>query len=273
MPKGHWPGRRNWTPAELLELQELLSHGLTDDRIAHSLGRTALAIRLARKRHGIVGRRQLFLTTRGVAKAIGVRCSKTVAKWIRRGWLRARKGQQVGPHHEYYVAREALYDFLQDRRYWHVWRPDRIEDPEIKDWAAERRLERYLRPGEVAARLCVHQHAVNQWIHKGLLPAYRWGNWWLKESDVEAFRLPCERSRKGMIERRWTPQERLRLWAFRNAGCSWKQIGEALGRSVGSVSSAWRRFYKTESPESPESSESPESQVLDRVPPLPQPVD
>ena len=231
-----------WTPDRLLELEELLAHGTRDNVIARALGRTVNAVRLARKRHGLHSRRQHLMTLRAVAQAMGIPCAKSVAGWVRRGWLPARSGPLVGKGRERYVTLETLYDFIHTSEYWPTWRPERIRDARIKEWVRDLPRERYLRPGEVAARFHVGQASVNEWIHKGLLPAIRWGNWWVAESALIGFTPPYERSKKGMVLRRWTKEERLRLWTLRNDGATYAVIAAALGRSIGSISSACVRF-------------------------------
>ena len=187
-----------WTSGRLLELEEMLAHGVNDDAIARALGRTVNGIRLARKRHGLHSRRQHLMTVTAVAYAMGVPCSKSVAEWIRRGWLPAQRGPRVGLGRERYVTLEALYDFIQNREYWPAWRPERIRDARVQEWVRGLHRERYLRSGEVAARFFVGHASVNEWIHKGLLPAIRWGNWWVAESDLTGFKAPCERRRNGL---------------------------------------------------------------------------
>lgn len=233
---------RRWTSGDLLDLEDLLAQGRTDEAIARQLSRSVNAVRLARKRNGLRSRRELLMTLRAVANAMGIPCSKTVAEWARRRWLRARYGPRVGLNRERYVTLEALYDFIKNPRYWPAWRPERIRDARVKAWAGYLRHGRYLRPGEVGEHHHVGHRTVNQWIRKGLLRAIRWGNWWVSESDCAAFTPPCQRSKKGMVLRRWTKEERLRLWALHNDGRTLAEMAEALGRTIGSVHSALVRF-------------------------------
>jgi len=198
MPKGQWLRRTNWTPDRLLALEELLARGLTDDAIAVRLGKTVNAVCLARKRHGIPCRRKLISTQRGISRLMGVSCQKTVACWIKRGWLRSRRGARIGRHFERYVSREQLLTFLENPAHWHVWRPGLITEPSLRAWALDMRTVRYLCSGEVGRLLSVHHSTVNTWIGKGLLPAQRWGNWWIRESDLAGFIPPGERSKHGM---------------------------------------------------------------------------
>ena len=242
MSKGCWPGRGNWTADRLLELEQLLARGLTDDAIAVRLGKTVNAVCLARKRHGIPCRRKLIMTQRGVSRLMGVSCQKTVSAWIRRGWLHSRRGARIGHHFERYITREQLLTFLECPAHWHVWKPERITEPNLRDWALDMRTVRYLRPGEIAQRFFVHHKTVNTWIGKGLLPAQRWGNWWVRESDLEGFELPCNRSKRGRQRRCFSQSERLRIWQMREQGETWQEVADALNRPLGSVAGAYGRM-------------------------------
>jgi flavin-dependent dehydrogenase len=140
-----------------------------------------------------------MLTARVVAAKLGLGCSKAVARWIGAGYLRGRRGQGCGLYRMWYVKEEALLDFLEDPRYWHLWEPDRVE-PGLRAWVSEiRDGVRFLTTGEVGARFFVHHAAVNDWIHKGYLPAVRHGNWLVRESDLVGFVPPCERPRGKRI--------------------------------------------------------------------------
>lgn len=189
--------RYRWEANDLLALEEMIEQGRGDAQIGQALGCSAGAVNIARKRRGIRPRRKAMLTARAVARRLGLGCSKTVAQWIRAGYLKGRKGQRCGLNRMWYVDEEALLDFLEDRRYWHLWEPDKVE-PGLRAWLSEvRNGARFLTTGEVAARFYVQHPTVNGWIHKGHLPAVRRGNWLIRESDLLGFVPPCERSRKG----------------------------------------------------------------------------
>ena len=91
-----------------------------------------------------------------------------------------------------------MLDFLQDGRYWHLWEPERV-GPRLRIWVTEMRDGvRFLTTGQVAAKFYVEHATVNNWIHKGYLPAVRRGNWLIRESDLVGFVPPCERPRQGI---------------------------------------------------------------------------
>lgn len=213
MPKGHWPGR-NWTPDLLATVDELVSQGRSDTFIGKRIGRTATAVKVARKRHGIVGRTKVTLTSRKVAALLGIPCSKTVTRWIHQRNLSGRRNGRI-----WYISDEALQRFLEEPCYWHLWQPDRITDRDWREWAtALRRNVRYLTTAEVGDRLAVNHQTVNSWIHKGVLPAVRRGNWLIRESDLEGFVPPYDRPRAGYKMPAPIPQPIAEGWAFETYG-------------------------------------------------------
>lgn len=188
MPKGYWPGR-NWTPEMLAQVDKYLSQGRTDTWIGKRLGRTATAVQGARERYGLVVRTKQTNTSAKVARLLGVRCSKTVVWWIREGWLRGRRAGDV-----WHISDDALQAFLEDRRYWHLWDVERVTDRDWRDWARELRAgDRFLTTREAGDRIGVQHETVNNWIHRGLLPAVRRGNWLIREADLVGFVAPIDR--------------------------------------------------------------------------------
>lgn len=170
---------------------ELLERGWSDERIAAELGTTAIAVNIARKRHGIPSRTATLLSCRAVADRLGIPCSKTITRWIEVDWLRGKHGPVRGPYAQWQVHPDDLTAFLENPEHWHRWHPERIPDPALRSWAADfRRGVRFLTLTEVADRMCVQAGTVHQWIKKGFLPAVRNGNHLVRESDLDAFTLP-----------------------------------------------------------------------------------
>lgn len=234
--------RWKWSAEDLLRLEELLARGWTDRKIGEVLGCSAVAVQVVRKSHGIAPRSRVLLTARAVATKLGVRCSKTVVWWIRSGYLKGRRGQRAGPNRMWYVTEDALLSFLEDERYWHLWSLASVE-LSLRPWVAEiRNGTSFLTTGQVATRLCVVHSAVNQWIHRGLLPAVRRGNWLIRESDLQGFVLPCERSKKGKRPRRFSAQEDGQLLSLREEGKPLASIAACLRRPLGSCAGRLTRL-------------------------------
>jgi hypothetical protein len=237
MPKGYY-GDRNWTGAQLLTLEEGLALGWTDERIARAIGRSVTSVQLARKRRGW---RKPRLSAQAVAETMGKPCSKPVTKWIQRGWLTACKGERVGPSRKWVILQEDLIAFLENPEYWPAWKPERITLPWLREWALSIRQERWLSTGGVAKRLHVGHSAVHAWIQRGLLPAKRWGNWWVSESALAGFEPPCNRSKAGLTVRRFSKAERVHVHSRRGHGAKWQDIAADLNRSISSVFGAYQR--------------------------------
>lgn len=232
MPKGMYdiPGRRKtWTQEERWRVEEMVCAGRSSAEIARALRRSENSVHVYLARN--VKRKALRpLTARAVAAMLGVGCSKTIARWISAGWLVGRKGQRVGLDLMWVVDEDDVLSFLSSPDHWHRWTPDRIPNADLRAWATEARHEKYLTPGQVAARFCVVVGAVNDWIHKGELAARKYGNWWIPESALVGFVIPSERDRHGKTMRRFTTQEDAQLLAMVAAGRGWSATGRALGR-------------------------------------------
>jgi hypothetical protein len=84
--------RPPWTRADLMKLEAMIAAGRTDRTIAATLGRSPVAVNIARTRRGIEPRRKMLLSGQQVRRRLGLGCAKTVSRWIRSGWLRGRHG-------------------------------------------------------------------------------------------------------------------------------------------------------------------------------------
>ena len=180
-----WPLHRRFRVAELI------NRGYNNARIARDLDTTETAVKLMRKRYKLEPVVAHKLTARETARIMGVGCAKRVVRWINEGWLDGTQGYRQGRHRIWLIERVDLYGFVENEAAWHVWEPDRITDRHLRDYAMRVRGHvRYLTPGEVAERMYCQITTVNQWIHKGWLPARKWGNWRIDERDLARFELP-----------------------------------------------------------------------------------
>ena len=193
--------RRDWTPDEVDHFVMLIDRGDHYDTVARKLQRSGVALRVKAKRMGIaMTTRSTVLTCAEVARVLGLRCPKKVSDWITRGWLVAklRGGAAPTQHTTWAVQWDDLMIFLTNPLYWMAWQAEAITDPDLRAEMIALRADqpRWLTPGQVAQRCCVGKGAVNDWIHWGLLPAVRYGNWWIWEKNLEGWVIPAERSRK-----------------------------------------------------------------------------
>ncbi len=186
--------QRYWTEAAKQRCMLLVEEGLPNTLIAKRIGRSENAVHvfasrhLQRKRRGCPGYRPL--SARAVARMMGVGCCKTVTRWVCRGWLQGHRKLRAGPNRRVAVQYSDLLSFLENSEHWHRWNADAIKDSTLQRFVAETRSVRYLTPGQVARRFFVQPSSVNDWIHRGLLPAKRWGNWWIADGALEGFVPP-----------------------------------------------------------------------------------
>jgi hypothetical protein len=167
---------RDYTPEEDWRMAELLEAHTPYPAVAAALGRTEGSVRGRATLLGTPMTRANGRTVTAVSRLLGVE-SKTVAWWVREGWLRAvGPGTPMGKGTLRVVEEEDLTAFLEDEALWHLWEPSRITDPALRDWAtAERRGLVFLTGAQAGDRLGLSHHRVNQLIHKGRLRAVRRG--------------------------------------------------------------------------------------------------
>ncbi len=195
IPKRERAPWRPWSSTERDQLHALIDGGYGYDAIARKLkrSRNAIVVETKRRYHRVTTTPATW-SAHDVARLLGLGCSKTVSRWISRGWLKARNaGQEDRPL--WRVSLPDLWAFMENDQTWMAWEVERITDAALREWAQELRQgkPRWLSEGDVAARYHVTTAAVAQWIYKGWLPAVRYGNHWIRESELECWVPPCER--------------------------------------------------------------------------------
>jgi len=194
-PKRARPLFRRWSTKETIRLIDLVEQGIAYAAIAKRLKRTETSIRLRCKRIGVlITTTKATLSAREVAAHLGVRCSKTVSSWIRRGWLKASDAGARRPL--WRITWDNLTAFLENPTYWIAWQPDRIPDLALREWAQELRADEdpLLAHAVIAQRYNVDRDTVGQWIDKGWLPAMRYGNRFIPESALDGWIVPTDRN-------------------------------------------------------------------------------
>jgi hypothetical protein len=201
IPRGRGPGNA-WSWDEELKLIDLVEQGYGYDALAKRMQRTRTAIVLKCKRLGVrVTTTLATLSARDVALLLGKGCAKSVVRWIHLGWLKGRNAGGAGHKALWRVQWDDLTAFMANHNTWMAWDAERVTDPALREWALELRQAaggEWLTIGQVATRFCVDHAAVNQWVHKGFLPAVDYGNWWFWSADIEGWLPPCERSKAGI---------------------------------------------------------------------------
>jgi len=187
---------RDWTEEDLATLRSLVGRRSVE-AIAATLGRTPTAVRVRLKRLGLrqvkrAGRTVpgLGYTAREVAALLGVRCSKTVGRWIRAGWLVAtQRPIRYGAHLIWRVEASDLEDFLRDYRW--LYDPARIVDRGWAAFVAALPGAGYVGTAEAARLLPYTRGGIVQLIARGDLAAERWGSGWrIPVAAIRAFTPP-----------------------------------------------------------------------------------
>ncbi len=218
-----------WTPQETQQLREMVDAHRSYADMAAALGRTETAIRVRCKRLGMPLTKAAGMTIRQTAALLGVPCSKTVAWWCNKRWLRSHDiGIEVYSGRVRVVEMDELLAFMENPRHWHLWEPERIPDAGLREWASEMRAGvRFLTLGEVAERLCCTVGWVNVLITQGRIKAVRRGNWLVREEDCiyPEVSTPKGRKRQPTLTDNELAIVR-RYWGKRPAN----QISRMLGR-------------------------------------------
>jgi hypothetical protein len=186
---------------------------LPEEEIAIRLRRTQIAVhtRWTRELHlHPPSKRTDLLTPEHIAWGLGTD-SKTIHLLIDRGIL---PGRRLTTRRVIRVVdRHILVRWLLDPLHWIYFHPDRIgalkprgkrampENYDFRFWEDVARMvleawsrwdDEWLTPGQVARllRLSIGTRQVNAAIHRGTLPATRWGNWWIRKSAIPAGMTP-----------------------------------------------------------------------------------
>lgn len=197
LPKRGVGTGRPWTEDDVARFEVMIDEGRSYDWIARKLRRSRTGVILKARRLGHrVTTTDATLSARDAARILGLGCSKTVVRWIVEHGLPARNaGTKQKPL--WRITPDTLVAWLERPEHWMMYDPVLITDPFVRDQLARLRpaTPYWLPIGEAARQLGVTHEAVNTWIANGLLPATRYGNWWVCASDLATFTPPCERPR------------------------------------------------------------------------------
>ena len=110
---------KRWTPDELECLND--KFGLIADRtLARRLNRTEKTV-ISKARYYRIRATDNFSTARALAEVLGISCSHTILRWVKKGWLKGkRSGKSHGKHRLWCFTIEAVEEFLRQ----HPWLVD-----------------------------------------------------------------------------------------------------------------------------------------------------
>lgn len=207
-----------WTPEEDDFLRAKLGY-LSEAEIGRALGRSRIAVsnRWKRDLHLISPRRNPnWLTLEAFAHGLGMD-QKSVAKLVDRGMIPSRRLPAVvipGKALIRVVDCKTALAWIADPMHWLYFKPDRVgafrkqehrhaARPNVVFWRAARAAidarrrtwrDAWLSPTEAGALMGLPldregraTHQLNKAIRRKLLPAVRWGNWWILRSEARRF--------------------------------------------------------------------------------------
>lgn len=143
-----------------------------DASIAAHLGRSLWSIRLKAKRLGINHKSNVW-SSRDVARLFGID-GKTVATWIRRGWIKARRAPfGCGANRPWSVDADSLERFVRGMGWAYDWRL-MTEGEYLTNIARDlHKADPWLTVPEIARELGWHPGTVQRHVQSGSLPCQR----------------------------------------------------------------------------------------------------
>ena len=223
--KGKGTRSARWIQEEDHYLREKLGY-LTFEEIGATLGRTgnAIKIRQVRKEIHSPSNRPGWLTGNEVAKALGSDIH-SVMKLKRYGImpmdiLPGIKGMLQ-------IKKVRLYMWAINPDHWIYFKVGKMGDEHLKRLvmlAQSRWDDEWWSMGQVAKYHGIENRQINAHILAGMIPATRWGNWYVKRSDIVGYRF---RHRTGAVKT-WSPGADAFLLRARALGLEWGVIGRMM---------------------------------------------
>jgi len=217
---------------------------LSDDQIAEALGRTAVAVKVRRKRLGLptLSKAPQLLTGMGVSRTLGAEVH-TVCHWIDTGMLPGRlmpTQRQIR-----LVERVDLYRWAVNPNNWPLFKPERVTDPKLKrlielraarwgdEWWTTRRVAEYfgVTPKDVLRKIVIMRQLPGMQVINlsGRHSAPGWSNWFVKRSDVLAANLVFHRGKGSNACFDIPPEQREFLKLARGIGLTYPNIAKLVG--------------------------------------------
>ncbi|HUT74846.1 MAG TPA: hypothetical protein VM221_08430, partial [Armatimonadota bacterium] len=229
-PRPKAPPRR-WSTWEEQFLRDNMGH-LPYAEIARALGRTENALKIRRIRKGMPPPTRTLLTATRVARTVFGKDPSTIAFWIEKGRLPARR-MALRDRCVYLMTRSDLLAFMRNPQNWPLYNPETMPEGPWQATAARIRGDvRFLTTGEVARKYGMTATNVAKYIRQGRLPATRWANWHVREEDAERVFGGMRFIRRGRYRRRWHPTPRALgfLALAHSVGLTWGAIARMMKR-------------------------------------------
>lgn len=217
---------------------------LSDDQIGEALGRTAVAVKVRRKRLGLptLSKAPQLLTAMGVSRTLNAEVH-TVCHWIDTGILQGRR--MPGPRQIRLVERTTLYHWAVNPDNWPLFKPERVADPKLKrlielraarwgdEWWTTRRVAEYfgVTPKDVLRKIVIMRQLPGMQVINlsGRHSAPGWSNWFVKRSDVLSANLTFLRGKGSNAGFEIPPGQREFLRLSRAIGLTYPNIAKLVG--------------------------------------------
>lgn len=182
-----------WTEYELDYL--VAKYGLIKDlTICRHLQRSPTAIRIVALRKLRCNHKMNFYSATELAKALGVRCSKTLIPWVEANWLKARRSVlRAGEYRTWLFTEKNVVKFLRKMPW--LFDPKKMPEHYFRSIVrAEYEKDPWYDCKEAATLLgLTTDDVVRRYIDRGWLSAVKkpggpWqGKWIIRRSDIEKF--------------------------------------------------------------------------------------
>jgi hypothetical protein len=243
---GAWrPMLAHWLPEEEAYLREKMGEGeMTDAEIGAALGRSAEAVRIRRQKRGFPARskRPGWLTGHQAAKRMGWDVHKVIML-ASRGLLRCER--LPGQRGILTIREERLERWALDPVNWVYFTHEKVCDERLRR-LLKRRAERWgdawWTTGQAAAWHGVEAAVVQRAIERGEIPAVKWGNWWVRRSDMLRLGLYFAKNKGGGHVEAWSDEGDAFMTLSRAVGLSWQATARLMGRKH--VSFRWQRMWE-----------------------------
>lgn len=222
-----------WTEDEDRFLRDNLTR-MTDSQLAAALGRSEAAVHLRTVRDLRLPSRSKqpgCVTGNQAADMLGVEVH-VIMRLIARNLLPG--GRMVGERGIFVIRKQVLYRWAINPMRWpyfQAWE-GRVADPHLRRLIARQLVrwgDEWLTTGQAAAVYGrgIDDTDINRCIRRGIITGVRWGNWWVKKSDI-LNPLLVIRKGKGSDGYDWNPQADACMLRLRGEGKTYREIGRLM---------------------------------------------
>lgn len=210
--KGRYP-RRLWTPQDTAQLIEAVLEGLAPRGLVRRLRRSEMSIKSqVAKLGGFQAIRDSAICAvydMSTLLRLLDQPHHVVCYWRRQGWIPLQR-RATPRSQRWAIEQDVLLGWIQDPRYWMLYDPAAITDPDWRDEALRARAAvpwRWVRLSDAIAARGYGPAVMATWVKRLRSATHMSNAWWVHDTEVAAFVPPCERRYQpatcGCCGRRW----------------------------------------------------------------------